>query len=189
MSARRLAPAGALFCAALLAAGCSLDYAATETGEASMENIPDTVAVNILHRVHRDGRLSLQVEASRAETYNTRRETILSDARFIEYDAAGGVATEGAAKNVTYNSDSENAQVSGSVRAHSAREKAGVEAKTLSWENKARMLTAPPGDTVVLRKDDGSSISGTGFSGDLRARRMVFAGPVEGTYVWEDTGE
>jgi LPS export ABC transporter protein LptC len=184
---------GALLCAAfaasLLSAACSLDYQAATSEEQTAEGFPDTVATDLVHRIHRDGRLSLQLEAARAETFNSRNETILKKAHFIEFDTTGGKATEGNADRVVYHMDSENAEISGAVSVHSAAEKGDVSAETLAWTNKEKRLSAPPDEQVFIRKDDGSFISGRGFQGDFRTRQVSFAGPVRGAYVWEEKKE
>jgi LPS export ABC transporter protein LptC len=177
--------AAILFFAALTAAGCSLNYEAAELPEAATENIPDTVAVGLTHRIVKDSRLSFEMEAARAETFNARKQTILTSARFVEYDEKGGHATEGKADTVVYHTDTENAEISGSVSVHSAVEKGSISTQSLAWENKEKRLTAEPNELVVVRKDDGSYISGRGFIGDFRSKIVRFTGPVEGQYVYE----
>jgi len=175
----------ALALAALLA-GCSIDYTSATSEEQAQEGVPDTIAVDILHRVHKDGRLSLELQASRAVTYNAKNETVLSDARFAAYDEAGAKSTDGRARTVVFYSDTENAEISGGVRVHSASEKGDVTANSLHWENKTKKLRAPAAEPVTIRKDDGSSLSGTGFSGDFSRRELAFTGPVKGSYVWQE---
>jgi LPS export ABC transporter protein LptC len=167
-------------------AGCSIDYEGASVDEQSPSAIPDTVAVGLLHRVHKDGRLTLELEAARAESWNAKSQTILTDAHFVEFDEKGGKATEGEARTVIYHSDTENAEISGTVHVHSTAEEGDVRAETLSWENKTRRLTAPPAERVVIHKEDGSSLTGTGFTGDFMRRKFTFAGPVQGTYVWKE---
>ena len=179
----------AAFAAGLLCAGCSLDYQAATAEDLAAEGTPDTVAIDLVHRIHRDGKLSMQLEAARAETFNSRNETILKDAHFIEFDGSGGKATEGTANRVLYHSDTENAEISGAVRVHSAAEKGDVSAETLAWKNKEKSLSAPPDEQVFIHKDDGSFISGRGFLGDFRTRQVSFSGPVRGSYVWEEKKE
>jgi LPS export ABC transporter protein LptC len=174
------------FAAALLVAGCSLDYQEAAGEEKAAEGIPDTVARGLVHKIHRNGRLSMELEAERAETYGAAAKTILTDAHFIEYDDKGEKATEGRARRVVYHTDTENAEISGTVRVHSASEKGDVSAETLAWANKEKRLTAPPDERVTIRKDDGTSISGRGFVGDFRTRQVTFSGPVQGTYVWKE---
>jgi LPS export ABC transporter protein LptC len=170
----------------ILLAGCSIDYRGASVEEQAPASIPDTVAVGLLHRVHKDGRLSLELEAARAETWNAKNQTILSDAHFVEFDDKGGKATEGEARTVIFHSDTENAEISGAVHVHSAAEKGDVRADTLEWENKPRRLTAPPAEQVTILKEDGSTLTGTGFTGDFMKRQVTFAGPVQGTYVWKE---
>lgn len=174
-----------LLLAALTVAACSIDSGATGEGAAAAA-VPDTVAVNVVHRVHQNGRLSLEITAARAETWNDTRQTILSDTAFTEFDQDGAPATVGRAKRVVFYSDTEDADISGGVQVRSNVEKGNVAADTLSWDNKARRLVAPPQEVVTLVKDDGTSISGTGFRGDFRSRELTFSGPVTGTYVSSD---
>ena len=170
----------------VLLAGCSIDYQGASTEERTPSGIPDTVAVGLLHRVHKNGRLTLELEAARAESWNAKSQTILTDAHFVEFDEKGGKATEGEARTVIYHSDTEDAEITGAVRVRSAAEEGDVRAERLSWANKTRRLTAPPADRVTIRKEDGSSLSGTGFTGDFMRRKLSFAGPVQGTYVWKE---
>ncbi len=169
----------------LLLAGCSIDYKGASVEEQAPPGIPDTVAVGLLHRVHKDGRLSFELEAARAETWNSKNQTILTDTRFVEFDAKGGKSTEGQARTIVFHSDTENAEISGAVHVRSAVEKGDVLADTLSWENKSKRLTAPRAEQVTIGKEDGSVLVGTGFTGDFMKRQVSFTGPVQGTYVWQ----
>lgn len=171
---------------ALCASSCSVGGGETQEGAGAGNGIPDTVAVGLVHRVSQNGRLSIELTAARAETFNDTKQTILTDARFVEYDDKGGKATEGMAQKVVYHSDSKDADISGGVKVRSASEKGTVSADSLSWQNKERRLAAPPQEVVSLRKDDGTSLTGTGFNGDFRSRELVFTGPVNGTYVSTD---
>jgi LPS export ABC transporter protein LptC len=169
-----------------LLAGCSIDYTSATAEDQEQQGVPDTIAIDILHRVHKDGHLSLELQASRAVSYDANKETVLSDARFAAYDEAGAKSTDGRAQTVVFHSDTENADISGGVRVHSASEKGEVSADSLYWENKTKKLRAPAAEQVIIRKDDGSSLSGTGFSGDFSRRELFFTGPVKGSYVWQE---
>lgn len=173
----------------LFALGCSLDYGAVTAEDKVAETIPDTVAIEVTHKVHEEGRLALSFEAGRAETYGALKKMVLSDVRFVEYGADTTPSTSGEARHVVYHTDTENAEISGSVRVRSEAEKAGIATESLAWENKRKMLTALPLAKVVITKDDGSSITGRGFTGDFRTRDVSFSGPVEGTYVWTEEEE
>jgi LPS export ABC transporter protein LptC len=170
----------------LLFSACHLNYEQATSEETTPAGLPDTVAIGLVHKIHKDGRLSLELEAARAETFNADKTTVLSTARFVEYDRKGEKATEGRAAKVVFHTDTENAEISGNVRVHSSVEKGEVTAASLAWENKTKRLTAPPGEQVHISKDDGSFISGSGFVGDFKTRQLTFAGPVEGSYVWKE---
>jgi len=180
---RRAALRGIALAAALAGAGCSLDYQEGELQEKLAEDIPDTVAVNLVHKIHKDGRLTIVLEAARAETYSSKNQTILTGAHFIEYGANKEKSTEGEGGTVVFHTDTENAEIWGGVQVHSASEEGDISADSLSWQHKVRLLTAPPQEKVTIKKDDGSSITGTGFRGDFRKREVTFSGPVQGTYV------
>jgi len=181
-----LASAAAALLAAALAS-CSLDYdSALIDGEAG-GSLPDTVATDLVHRVVKHSRTALEVSADRAETWDTERRTVLDGASFVEYDQDGIPAIEGTAGRVVFHADTENAEISGRVRVYSAIDEAGIETEALSWQSAPRLLAAPVDRTVVITRDDGSRLEGSGFTGDFRRRTFVFSGPVTGTYVW--TGE
>ncbi|HTP58549.1 MAG TPA: LPS export ABC transporter periplasmic protein LptC [Spirochaetia bacterium] len=183
----RTAPRVLAAVAGILAlAGCSMDYRAAEVAEKTAAGVPDTVATGIVHKIFKDGHLSFVLEASQAQTFNSQKETIISNASFEELDDKGKVVTNGQAGKIVYHSDTENAEISGLVSVHSASEKAQVTADSLSWQNKEKRLTAAPGEVVTVKKDDGSFLRGTGFVGDFRTRQVTYSGRVEGTYVWEE---
>ena len=185
----RRALIGAVCAVSLVCAGCSLDYGDQTVIEKQPENIPDTVAVGLVHRVNKGGKVSVQLEASRAESFSSTSTTVLTDAHFTEYDDKGAMDTEGRANHVVFHTDSQDAEISGSVQVYSAREKANIRAESLSWVDKTKRLTADPDEKVLLKKDDGSFITGSGFLGDFRHRQLVFNGPVEGQYVWQEKKE
>jgi LPS export ABC transporter protein LptC len=173
----------------LLVVGCSLDYRSAELGAQGSENIPDAVISGLTYRMVKNSRLSIELEASRAEAYDSKKQTLITDARLTEFNDQGKAVTEGRADSVTYHSDTDDAEISGRVYVHSETEKGAISAESLNWKDKDKLLTTDPNELVVLKKDDGSYISGRGFSGDFKKKQMTFTGPVEGAYVYEDETE
>lgn len=172
--------------AALLLAGCSLDYREAEAGESMGENIPDTVLYGVTHRVVKESRLAVSFQAERVENYTKKKETILESLQFTEYGDEGEPLTEGRAGSVLFHTDNENAELSGSVRVRSYKEKATVTTGSLAWVKDKRLLNGDPEETVTLEKEDGSYVSGRGFQGDFRAKTVRFAGPVVGMFVYDE---
>jgi LPS export ABC transporter protein LptC len=177
--------AAAALSAALLSS-CSLDYESARLEEQMPERLPDTVATGLVHRVVKNSRTALELTADRAETWDAQHRTVIDGASFVEYDQAGAIAVKGSAGRVVFHTDTEDAEISGRVRVHSAVEEAGIETESLAWKSKPRLLTAPANDRVIITSDDGSRLEGTGFVGDFRRREFVFTGPVQGTYVWNE---
>ncbi|MCX7032285.1 MAG: LPS export ABC transporter periplasmic protein LptC [Spirochaetes bacterium] len=188
IAARAAAAIAAAIAAAALSASvlssCSLDYESARLEEQLSERLPDTVATGLVHRVVKNSRTALEVTAARAETWDAQHRTVLDAAAFVEYGQDGERTVEGNAGRVVFHTDTEDAEISGRVRVYSAVDEAGIETETLTWRKAPRLLSAPAHDRVVITKDDGSRLEGTGFVGDLRRREFVFSGPVQGTYVW-----
>jgi hypothetical protein len=168
------------------AAGCSFDYRGATLAEELGEEIPDTVVLGFSRTVVRDGRVILRLEAGEARSFTDSSTIVLVDVHFQELDSAGGVVAEGWVSNAVFHTDTENAETSGSVRIHSAREEASLEASDLVWEKEGRVLRALD-EPVILRKDDGSLLQGRGFEADFRNRSVRFVHGVTGTIVDEDT--
>jgi LPS export ABC transporter protein LptC len=169
----------------LSAAGCSLDYRPAQVEGETGRNIPDTVATGMVYRMVKNSRPAVELEAERAETFTSRNETILTSTHFTEFDKAGGIATDGKAQSVVYHADTQNAEISGSVYVYSAAEEGSISTDYLAWQDKTRLLSANPDALVMVKKNDGSFISGRGFTGDFRIKEVRFSGPVEGKYIYE----
>jgi LPS export ABC transporter protein LptC len=189
--ARSFAAVGAALAAAAFVSlvSCSLDYESAQLEGGLPERLPDTVATDLVHRVVKNSRTSLEVTAARAETWESQHRTVLDAASFVEYDRQGQQAVEGSAGRVVFHTDTEDAEISGNVRVHSDTDEAGIETESLTWKNEPRLLAAPVHERVIITKDDGSRIEGTGFTGDFRRREIAFSGPVQGTYVWSGEKE
>jgi LPS export ABC transporter protein LptC len=181
---RKWGPAAAAI--VMILGGCSFDYRAADTETADAKNIPDTSARGVLYRIVKDSRLSFRLEAEKIDTYKNDKRTVLSRAHFTEFSEDGKPATDGRGDTIVFHTDSENAEISGSVSVYSASQEGDISAESLSWSKKEKLLTADPQARVIVRKEDGSYISGKGFVGDFRVKEMRFSGPVEGRYVYED---
>lgn len=173
-----------LGCLALLA-GCSLDYRPLESVDRLLEETPDAVLVNFTHTVTSGGLTVRLLQADRAEIFDRRKETRLSGVYWAEYATDGSLLSEAWAESAVWKAEREQARISGDISLHSYEEKAWIYADELGWEGTARLLTGEPGELVVLKREDGSSVQGRGFRADFRRRRIEFTAQVEGTYVPE----
>jgi hypothetical protein len=138
---------------------CSLDYRSAFESEKLEEKIPDTILINFKHIVVEDNKKLFQIEAKQALIFN--------------------------ADHARFHSDTENAEIWGSVYFYSAREGAQLTTDSLSWEKDSRILKANPEDLVRINKDDGSFIQGRGFLADMRRKSVSFLSQVWGKIVRE----
>ena len=176
----------ALLCLSALASACSLDYQATDVEAGDTSQIPDTVASNINYRVVKNSKVALQLTADKSETYTSKKETLLSGAHFVEYDQEGDAVTDGKADSITFHTESQDAEISGSVSVYSSVQQGSISTESLTWKDTQKLLTANPTEKVVIKKDDGSYLTGRGFVGNFKIKELRFSGPVEGTYVYEE---
>jgi LPS export ABC transporter protein LptC len=179
-------PAGAIPAFLLLClAGCSLDYEEAMVQETMAESVPDVVLRNMQHSIVRDGNIVARLEATRAVQYEKRNETLLEGIHFREMDDQGELLTEIWADEAVWHTDTEDAEATGDIYVYSFKEKAEVFAKTLAWKKQDRVLSAGEAEEVVLRRDDGSELRGTGFSADFR-RSEIKVKNASGVYVRKD---
>ena len=147
---QRVNPQGtlAVLAGAFLAlTGCSMDYRATEVAEKAAAGVPDTVAVDIVHKIFKNGHLSFVLSASQAETFNAQKKTIISEARFEELDDTGTKVTEGQAGSIVFHSDTENAEILGiRQRPFRLREGHGESGLPLLGQQREKALRAARGD-------------------------------------------
>lgn len=169
--------------------GCSLDYSDARIAEDITEETPDTILINFTHTIVTNGKVSVILKAERAETFGKRKQVVLKNAHFLEFDEEGSVLTEGSADEAIFYTDSEDAHISGSIFIYSPEEETGIYAESFSWTKDGKKLQANPEDQVTLKKDDGSYVEGKGFKADFRKKKLEFSSEVRGRYVWEEEEE
>ncbi len=173
----------AAFCAAALA-GCSLDYG-TALAEDLGEGVPDAVVYGFAHTVVEKGLPRFRIEAERGESFRELRKMRLKKVAFTEYapDGSGSVASVGSADSAVFYTDTESAELSGSVRLRSSRDGVTVSSSYLKWDGEARTLESRADAVTTLQDDDGSRLSGSGFSVDAARRSFKFGDRTTGSFV------
>jgi LPS export ABC transporter protein LptC len=172
-----------LLSGAALLAGCALDYEEARVAEGIAAEIPDTVMINFRHTVVSEGKVWVKLAAGRAESFGKRKEVVLHEVSFQEYDAAGTLVTEARADRAVFNVASEDATATGSILIRAPEEEASLSAGSLSWTKEGKRLAGGSAETVRLQKEDGSFVEGRGFKADFRRRRLEFGSAVRGRYV------
>jgi LPS export ABC transporter protein LptC len=170
----------------IMCAGCSFDYDEAKIAEDLSETVPETVLLDFIQVRMYKGQPEYRVYGKKAETYGKKKETILEDVLFHEFDDAGSVVTEGKADLVTHFSETDNAQMEGNLDFYSKDEEAGITADYLFWDDEKSTLQGKDEETITLRKDDGSELSGRGFIADISEKQVEFTSSVSGIWVDED---
>ncbi|MBN1686181.1 MAG: LPS export ABC transporter periplasmic protein LptC [Spirochaetales bacterium] len=176
-------------CIILIFAGCSLDYSSAYVTEDMSADIPDSILFEFKHTSVKDGTPVFRLSAGTAYIYNKRNETTLSDILFQEFNRRGEIITEGRADEAVFFTDTENAEFWGDLYFYSLSEKASFQTPYLYWDNEEKKLVGREDSDVLIRRDSGTEILGTGFEAEARTRIVTFSGPVSGTYVLEDEDE
>ncbi len=173
----------------LLLASCSLDYSQAALPEDLADTVPETIILKFKQTNVNERKVKQLLEADRAESFTKSKKTIFQNLHYSEFDSEGVKVVEGKASEVVYQTESEDAEISGNVWFHSYSEKTSIYAESLSWKNKEKILTSGPDQLVRVIKEDGSFMQGTGFETDLRLKQVVFSRGVTGKYIKEDETE
>ena len=167
------------------AAGCSLDYGDTEFDEEFDAELPEAELTDaIVTAVREDG--EIRIVAERVQYFPAKQEQLLQDVRFQEVSRDGTVATEGSAGHARIFTDSDNVEFWDDVRLYSHEQAAWIYAEFLQYDHEARVVSGRPEERVSIEKDDGSVVSGLGFSAELELRDLSFSAEVRGTMVSSD---
>jgi len=169
---------------AFLLAGCSFDYGAG-TG---LENTrPDIVMENIEYVRVRGGDMLARFQAEYAERWEEQQLMKLRNLTFEQMEDHGEtVNVEGTANVAAVQIDTGDISLSGGVRISIESEDVIIKTEELEWNDKEKTIKGGEEEEVDVRRSDGTSFTGIGFSADVRSRTWSFTGEVKGTYVEKD---
>jgi LPS export ABC transporter protein LptC len=172
-----------LLCSSILIA-CSFDYGAG-TG---LENTrPDIVMDNIEYIRVRGGDMLARFQAEHAERWEERQLMELRNLTFEQMEDHGEtVNVEGSAKTAVVQIDTGDISLSGGVRISIESEDITINTSELEWKDKDKAIKAGAEEEVDVKRSDGTSFTGKGFSADIRNRTWSFTGEVKGRYVEKD---
>ena len=163
---------------------CSFDYGAG-TG---LENTrPDIVMENIEYVRVRGGDMLARFQAEHAERWEELQIMELRNFTFEQMEDRGEtVNVEGTAKTATVQIDTGDISLSGGVRISIESEDIIINTTELEWKDKEKTIKGGAEDEVDVKRSDGTSFTGKGFSADIRSRTWSFTGEVKGHYVEKD---
>ncbi len=171
--------------AGVLAAGCSLDYGDAALDEEFDAELPEAeLGDAVVTAVREDG--EIRIVAERVQYFPSKQEQRLAEVRFEEISRDGTVVTEGRSGHARIFTDSDNVEFWDDVRLYSHEQRAWIYAEFLRYDHEARVVSGRPDERVSIEKDDGSVVSGLGFSAELELRDISFGADVRGTLVSSD---
>gem|GEM_PF-954525 len=169
------------------ASGCSLDYEDTQLDEEFATDLPEAELDDaVITAVRDDGEVRLF--AMQVQYFPKRQEQHLTDVRFEELSSDGSVVTEGTAGRARIFSDTDDVELWDDVRLYSYEQEAWIIADFLRYDHEIRVISGRPESRVHIERDDGSTISGIGFSAELELRGVSFSGEVRGTLTATSEG-
>ncbi len=165
---------------------CSIDYGDSILPDKMMDDIPDNILYNFLYTESSNGNRNFSIYAEKAEIFNTRKQTVLTEVVFQQYDSAGAVITEGKADKCLIFTETNDAELTGNLIIYSSGEEAEIATSYLFWNNGDKTLTGKQDRTITIRKDSGTVISGSDFSADMKTKSYNLGNGVSGKYVYEE---
>ncbi len=167
-----------LFLSLFLIISCSLEYDSS-VSESLDESIPTSRLYNVKHIQIQGGVEKVSFEADEAVIWEEREETELRNFVFREYNRNGEVITSGEAEYLLI-SDSHDAEISGNIYGYSLNNEASIEADNLTWTDEKRELSSDRESPVIISMDNGSLLSGRGFTADLYTNTTTFSSGIGG---------
>ena len=172
---------------ALLGMSCSFTYDTFLPNE----NDPNMVMENAEYVRIKNGNPEIQAQAEEIRQYEAKHTMELDNFSFRQYNIAPegqenipDINASGKASQASLETDTGNFNMSGGVSIEVISEDFSMETPEISWQDKDRLLRAP--GTVHIRRSNGTTLQGTGFSADARSRNWEFDSAVEGSVVEDD---
>lgn len=167
--------------ACILFPGCSFDYGALSDEGSS--TIPDLIMTDVEYVRVQDGKPVVRLQAEKISRYDKEKRMEVEFPRFAQYASDGSEGARGGASSATVDTESGDVVLSGGVVMSVPEEDVLLETERLDWLDKDRILSGAAGFPLLVKRGDGSSLSGPGFRVDSRSKRWSFSGAVSGIYV------
>jgi LPS export ABC transporter protein LptC len=180
-----------LFCLfiALLTAACSFDYGS----DAEDNNDPSMILTKTEYVRIRNGNPEARLRAEEVRQYEAKHSWELDGVSFEQFNAVPegygkipDVNARGKAASAWMETDTGNFALSGGVVLEVVSEGIVMETREVFWQDEDRFLSAPEQLNIV--RDDGTTLTGRGFSADIRRRTFEFESAAEGVVVDEEDG-
>lgn len=170
----------------LFSAACSLDYEQAQVSEEMSKEIPNSIVKGYTFIDVRPDSRSFKIYAGEARMYQSQARTEMEELFFQELDSEGNIITEGEAERAVIDTETEDVDMYGSIYFASKAEESVIATDYLHWDNQNRRLEGKADGDVLLKKSNGTTIEGKGFSVYVPSRTISFESDVKGVYVQEE---
>ncbi|TCW61789.1 hypothetical protein [Treponema sp. J25] len=170
-----------LFVLLMVSGACSFNYAEV-TGEETAEQ-PDLIMNGVSYSRVRDGKEAFSFQAEEVRRYEKRRIMDITQMAFEKRDAPGNEQEiAGRAGFVQLQTASGNGAFTEGFQIVIPKEGLTVEGLNVYWDDQRRLLFTAPEEVLLIKKTDGTIMSGKGFYADLRRKSWSFQKEVAGIY-------
>jgi LPS export ABC transporter protein LptC len=166
---------------------CSFNY----DNETVDNNDPSMILTKTEYVRIRNGNPEARLSADEVRQYEANHSWEMEGISFEQFNAAPegydkipDLNARGKAVAARLETDTGNFSLSGGVVLEVVSEGIVIETREVFWQDQDRFLTAP--DRLELVRDDGTTLTGTGFSADIRRRTFEFESSAEGVVVDEN---
>ncbi|MDR1388984.1 MAG: LPS export ABC transporter periplasmic protein LptC [Treponema sp.] len=171
----------------ILFAACSFDYGTQNEGKEQ----PNLILEDLEYVRVDDGNPFIKLAAEEARRYEKRHLMEIDRLSFEQFSRASSLSKEipavnaqGGAASAYVETDTLNLSMKGGVKLEVFSEDITITTPEISWNDSTHFLTAP--GKIEITKSDGTLLTGSGFSADIRRRDFTFESAVEGVAIDND---
>ncbi|MBI9099011.1 MAG: LPS export ABC transporter periplasmic protein LptC [Spirochaetaceae bacterium] len=159
-----------------------MDYSEADLVQNLSEEIPNTIIFKYETVEIQNGSPAMQIKADKAEVYDSKEETHLSQVDFYNYED-GEINNHGRSNSAVLYMKSGDAQLTGSIKIESTEDNSSLRAESIYWIDEKKILSSDPEDTVLVRDKEGSELTGQGFSADIKRKTITFDSKIKGVFI------
>ncbi len=146
-------------------------------------DFPDISLTEATYVLGRNGESPLSITAAEISIFEKTNQAKLKDLHFSQLDGQGETVLSGSADSATVNTETYDAQLFGSIQITQKAEDFTIEAQQLLWIHDEQILQSSEESPVRILFDNGQTLKGLGFEGNLKSGTYEFTKQVEGILV------
>ena len=168
---------------------CSLNY---DSESLSSSKSPEFVFTNSKYTRINEGKLNLEIKASKIEQYSYDNAMYAKDITFTLYDEKEKKSAEGKGKLLSANMDEGIYYLFDDISVKSFEEELTIQGSSLKWNDETEQLITNIQDNqkdkiyINSEKEPKIQVEGTGFSASGFDNSFIFTGEVSGEIITKD---